>query len=154
MMRRTALSGIVLSLALRDSHVHAATSDDIAMRMSRNGAGRTGLVTGNAFGTYARIAADMASVLDDGDQQRIVPQQGHGSLQNLADLLFMKGVDLAIVQADVLARVRADRSMPNESSIQYIAKLYDEEVHVLARREIRTLNDLAGQPVNVDVSGI
>jgi uncharacterized protein len=134
---------------------HAATSDSYgnAMRLARNPAGRIGLVTGGAFGTYARIGADMASVLDDGEQQRIVPQQGHGSVQNLADLLLMKGVDLAIVQADVLQRVRRDHVIASDSAIQYITKLYNEEVHILARGDIRSLKDLAGQTVNIDVPG-
>lgn len=37
--------------------------------------------------------------------------------------------------------------------MQYITKLYDEEVHILARRDIERVEDLAGQPVNVDLGG-
>ena len=38
-------------------------------------------------------------------------------------------------------------------SIRYVAKLYDEEVHVLARKDISSLQDLNDQRVNVDVAG-
>ena len=40
-----------------------------------------------------------------------------------------------------------------DQSVQYIAKLYDEEVHILARKDIARVDDLAGQKVNVDVLG-
>jgi hypothetical protein len=40
-----------------------------------------------------------------------------------------------------------------ESSITYIAKLYNEEFHLLARPEIESLADLANQKVSVDVRG-
>jgi TRAP-type uncharacterized transport system substrate-binding protein len=44
--------------------------------------------------------------------------------------------------------------LPNlAQGIRYIAKLYDEEVHVLARKDIKELKDLSGQRVNVDVVG-
>jgi hypothetical protein len=38
-------------------------------------------------------------------------------------------------------------------NVRYLAKLYDEEVHVLARKDIARLTDLNGQRVNVDVQG-
>lgn len=40
-----------------------------------------------------------------------------------------------------------------EARMMYIAKLYNEEFHLLARSEIKTLADLANQKVNVDVRG-
>ena len=79
---------------------------------------------------------------------------GKGSLQNLADILYLRGIDVGIVQSDVLAYAKQRNLYPGiDRSIQYIAKLYDEEVHVLARKDIARLEDLAGKPVNVDVSG-
>jgi hypothetical protein len=61
---------------------------------------------------------------------------------------------MGIVQADALAYVQRQKTFPGiEQSIQYITKLYDEELHVLARKDIGSLQDLAGQTVNVDVRG-
>lgn len=113
-----------------------------------------GLVSGGVDGTYVRIAADLAAVLDDGDRMRVLPILGKGSLQNIADILYQRGVDVGIVQSDVLAYARQTRIFPGlEGRLRYIAKLYDEEVHLLARREIGALEDLAGEPVNLDVVG-
>ena len=117
-------------------------------------AGTVGIISGGVDGTYVRIAADLAAVLDDGQTLRVLPVIGKGSLQNVADILYLRGIDVGIVQSDVLAYVRQQHLYPGvEQSLQYVAKLYDEEVHVLARKEIARVEDLAGQPVNVDVAG-
>ncbi|WP_419899166.1 TAXI family TRAP transporter solute-binding subunit [Roseomonas sp. USHLN139] len=117
-------------------------------------AGTIGVISGGVDGTYVRIAADLAAVLDDGEAMRVLPVIGKGSLQNLSDLLYVRGIDVAIVQSDVLAAATRDRLLPNLGQlVQYLAKLYDEEVHVLARREVTRVEDLAGRPVNVDLRG-
>jgi TRAP transporter TAXI family solute receptor len=120
----------------------------------RANAGTVGIISGGPDGTYVRIAADLAAVLDDGDALRVLPILGKGSLQNIADILVLRGVDVGIVQSDVLVYARRERLLPGvDSLIQYIAKLYDEEVHVLARADVARIEDLAGKPVNVDVRG-
>ena len=103
-------------------------------------------------GTYLRIAGDLANVLNK-PGLRVVPIVGQGSVQNIDDILHLRGVDIAIVQADALAYVRRERLLPpgGEQAIQYIAKLYDEEVHIVAGPEVRTLDDLKGKAVNADL---
>ncbi len=122
--------------------------------VSRANWGTVGVISGGVDGTYIRVAADLASVLDDGDRLRVLALIGKGSVQNLRDILLLRGIDIGIVQSDVLAFARRDRLLPGvESAVQYIAKLYDEEVHILARAEIGRLEDLAGKTVNFDVRG-
>jgi len=60
------------------------------------------VMTGTIGGTYVQFGADLASVLDDGDQMRVLPIVGRGSVQSIADILFLKGVDLGIMRADTL----------------------------------------------------
>src|SRR5208282_2891084 len=120
----------------------------------RANTGTVEVVSGGVDGTYVRIAADLAAVLDDGDILRVIPIVGKGSLQNMADIMYLKGVDIGIVQADVLAYIKRERSLPGaETAIQYITKLYNEELHILARPEITKIEDLAKHKVNVDVRG-
>ena len=112
-----------------------------------------GLITGGVDGTYIRVAADMAAVLDTA-AMRVVPMVGRGSVQNIDDILHLRGVDAGIVQSDVLAYIKQRRLLPNaERSVGYIAKLYDEEVHVLARPGITTMQDLTDKTVNMDGTG-
>ncbi len=121
---------------------------------ARANAGTVGIISGGVDGTYVRIASDLAAVLDDGDRLRVITVLGKGSLQNIADILFLRGIDVGIVQSDVLAYARRKQLYPGiEQSLQYITKLYDEEVHVLARSDIASLRDLTDKPVNVDVRG-
>ncbi len=122
--------------------------------VARANQGTVGVISGGVDGTYIRIAADLAAVLDDGDRLRVLGLIGRGSVQNISDIMMLRGIDIGIVQSDVLAFARRDRLLPGVgSAVQYIAKLYDEEVHVLARREVPDLAALAGRKVNVDVRG-
>jgi TRAP transporter TAXI family solute receptor len=110
------------------------------------------VITGMEGGTYARTGADL-TILDD-DSLRVLPTLGKGSLQNLSDILYLRGVDIGFVQADALTYAQQHGLFPNlAQSIRYIAKLYDEEVHVLVRKDIMRIEDLNGQRVNVDVIG-
>ena len=60
------------------------------------------LISGTIGGTYVQFGADLASVLDDGNKLRVLPIVGRGSVQSVADILFLQGVDLGIVRADTL----------------------------------------------------
>ena len=112
-----------------------------------------GVISGGVNGTYIRIAADLATVLD-GEDLRILPLIGKGSVQNISDLLYLKGVDMAIVQSDVLEYLKRKGTYGAiDKRIYYITKLYNEEFHLLAAPDIKQLSDLAGRKVNFDVEG-
>ncbi len=116
-------------------------------------AGTIGIISGGADGTYIRIAADLANVLD-GDKLRILPIIGRGSLQNLRDIMFLRGVDIGIVQMDARDGLGDDR-LQNDAKrrLRYIARLYNEELHILAPRSVTDLRQLDGQKVNIDRVG-
>jgi len=114
-----------------------------------------GIVSGGLSGTYIRIATDIAAVFATNvPTMRILPIVGKGSLQNMSDIINIRDVDIGIVQSDVLAFLRRDPSLAGVvNNISYLAKLYDEEVHVLARSEIGGIADLTGKRVGVDARG-
>src|ERR1700719_3431164 len=108
--------------------------------------------TAGSAGISVRMAEDLASVINDGATRRIVPVVGPGSLFNLSDLKRLRGIDMAMLQVDVLDYVKEQRLFPGiEGSFTYIAKLHNEEFHLLARREIQSIADLANKGVNVDL---
>jgi TRAP transporter TAXI family solute receptor len=116
--------------------------------------GTVELETTGSDGISVRIAEDLARLFNDGATRRLIPVVGAGSLQNITDLRFLRGIDLAIVQTDVLNYARDQNLVPAlESSVTYVTKLYNEEFHLLARPEIKNLADLNGRKVNVDVVG-
>lgn len=150
----TLLGMLVLAPLTAWAQDGADTRNAVASRVAQANANTVGVISGGISGTYVQIAADLANVLDDGDRLRVLPILGKGSLQNIADILYLRGVDIGIVQSDALAYAARQHLFPGVGhSIQYITKLYEEEVHVLARKDIHQLSDLAGKKVNVDVAG-
>ena len=112
------------------------------------GNGTVGIVTGDVDSTAIRIASDLARVLDNGTDLRVIPILGKSSTQNIADLLTLKAVDIAIVQSDAMTRFLKSNRLPGiQSRLQYVAKLYSEEFHVLSRMQFTCLQDLAGRKV-------
>jgi uncharacterized protein len=144
---------IILTIVLCASLAASATAQQQpAGEVYRANQGTVGVITGMEGGTYAQTAADL-TILDDGTL-RVLPIIGKGSLQNLSDILYLRGVDVGFVQADALTYAKQHNLYPTlTQSIRYIAKLYDEEIHVLARTDISSLQDLNDQRVNVDVAG-
>jgi TRAP-type uncharacterized transport system substrate-binding protein len=113
-----------------------------------------GLAGGLLEGTFIRYAADIAKVLDDDPNLRVIPLVTYGAVGNVSDLLHLKGVDVAITQSDVLDHFRRALNVPNiENRIHYISPLFRSEVHIYARGEFRSLKELAGQKVAFNTRG-
>jgi TRAP transporter TAXI family solute receptor len=141
----------VLGLALAVSLVGSAMAQSSGTRSYR---GLVEVIAGGVEGTDLRMATDLSAILDDGATRRVVAVVGKGSLQNLVDLRSLRGIDLALVQADVLNESKKRRLVPGiEGVITYIAKLYNEEFHLLVRDDVKSVKDLQGKKVNFDVEG-
>lgn len=122
-----------------------------AMR-ERVNAGTVGLAAGLIEGAPLRLAAEMARVVDDGRNLYVLPIVTRGPTENLNALLYLKGVDLAIINSDALEEYRAD--VPDiQRHVAYLLSLFPSELHVLVRPEIRSLQDLAGKKVNFNTRG-
>lgn len=116
--------------------------------------GTVSLIAGDINSTTIRMSQDLGVVLNDGEKLRVIPVAGKGSLQNLLDVLYLDGIDVGLVQADVLEHARSKELHPNlDSVIRYVAKLHNEEVHLLVRKDIGSFGDLANKPVNVGPPG-
>jgi TRAP transporter TAXI family solute receptor len=108
-----------------------------------------GIVSGGIGGTYIRVTADLQAELDQVDNLRILPILGKGSVKNIEDLLYLRGIDVAIVQSDVLtflSRQNVHEDLPER--INYITKLYNEEFHLITRDDISDIKQLRGKKVN------
>jgi len=126
---------------------------DSALRDKKN-AWTVGIVGGLLSGTYMRFVDEMASVLNDGDNLRILPIVSYGAASNLDDLLYLRGVDAAVTQSDVFEYFRKERKTPNlERRVQYVIRLPISELHILARNDVQSLEDLRGKKVNFGPAG-
>jgi TRAP transporter TAXI family solute receptor len=113
------------------------------------------IVSGTPAGTYLTVAYDMSAVLDSGDDLRVLAVAGKGSLQNVNDILHLKGVDMGIVQSDTLTHLKQTGELGTniEQRLVYITKLYNEEMHIVAGPGIESLQDLNGKKVNFSDAG-
>jgi TRAP-type uncharacterized transport system substrate-binding protein len=113
-----------------------------------------GLAAGLPEGAPLRFATELARVVDDGTELRVLPIVTRGVFDNLYDLLYLRGVDAAIVYSDVLEHFKNDPNIANiERRVGYLMHLFPSEVHVFVRPEIKSLQDLAGKPVNFNTRG-
>jgi TRAP-type uncharacterized transport system substrate-binding protein len=126
---------------------------DAAIKERKN-AWTVGVAGGLIDGTYMRFADELGKVLDDGDNLRILPIVSYGAASNLDDLLYLRGVDIAVTQSDVFEYFRTERKTPNlQNRVHYILRLPIAELHVLAKTDIRSLEDLRGKKVNFGPAG-
>jgi TRAP transporter TAXI family solute receptor len=110
------------------------------------------LITGTIGGTYVQFGADLASLLDNGNQLRVLPIVGRGSVQSVADILFLQGVDLGIVRADTLDYLeRKGFAKDIKKQFTYVTKLYNEEMQVIAPKSFHNLRELEGKTISVDL---
>jgi len=126
---------------------------DSAIRERKN-AWTVGIAGGLIDGTYMRFADELAKVLDDGDNLRILPMVSYGAASNLDDLLYLRGVDLAVTQSDVFEYFRTERKTPNlQNRVHYMLRLPIAELHILAKTDIHSIEDLRGKRVNFGPAG-
>jgi TRAP-type uncharacterized transport system substrate-binding protein len=113
-----------------------------------------GLAGGLLEGTFVRFAADLGKALDDGDNLRVLPIVTYGAAENVNDLLYLKGVDIAITDADVFDTYKKERKYANiDKRINYISEMFVGEFHLLARAEIQSFKDLEGKRVGFNTKG-
>ena len=113
-----------------------------------------GLAAGRLEGAPLQFAAELARVLDDGDNMRVLPIVTRGPFDNVYDLLYLRGVDAAIVYGDVLDHFKSKPEFANAwRRINYLVNLFPSEAHVFVRPEIKSIKDLAGKVVNFNTEG-
>jgi TRAP transporter TAXI family solute receptor len=113
------------------------------------------ILTGGPTGTYIQFGRDIAGVADACGITLNV-QESAGSLENFLGVRKRRFTQFGIVQSDVLEYLRTYASDDPDiaraiAGVRIAFPLYNEEVHVLARRDIADLSGLAGKRVAVGV---
>lgn len=109
----------------------------------------------NSDDTYLQMAYDLAAVLNDKDNLRILPMVGIGGPQNIRDVRNLKGIDIGLTQTNILNSFRRSNQIMGvfDEKIVYITVLFNEEVHLVARSDITSVEQLQGLKVNLDEIG-
>jgi TRAP-type uncharacterized transport system substrate-binding protein len=111
-----------------------------------------GLAGGLLEGAPIRFATEIARVVNDGGAMHVLPVVTRGPTENVNDLLYLKGIDTAIINSDSLEEYKSQ--VPQiQQRIVYLLSLFPSELHIFVRPEIRSLSDLAGKKVNFNTQG-
>ena len=121
-------------------------------QVAKMNAWTVGIAGGLLEGAPIRLATEMARVVDDGENLHVLPIVTRGATENLNSLLYLKGVDAAIINTDALEEYKVQ--LPEiQDRIRYIVNLFPSELHIFVRPEIQSLQDLAGKKVNFNTQG-
>ena len=105
-------------------------------------------------GTSDQMVDELLDVMGSEPNLRVLPIKGRGTAHNLADLLYLNGVDLGVLQADALDYERGRSLYPDLTSrLRIVTKWGDSEVHLLVQDEFRFIKDLRDQAINFGPSG-
>ncbi len=104
-------------------------------------------ISGEENSTYSRTVVDLMTILDR-DRLRLRPIPGRGPLQDLVVLLHRPDIDIAIVQTDALGALAGQANAGEQ--IRYLFRVPNQELHILAPRDITEIRQLEGRKVNID----
>ena len=136
------------------NHSPNAISEGESESIERVNKWTVGIVGGMIEGAPIRFATDLQIALDDGDDLRVLPIVSRGVKQNVLDLLYLKGVDAAVLYTDALDEFRREGKIKNiDKRINYVSHLFLSGVHLIARPEITSIKDLEGKKVGFQGRG-
>ena len=124
--------------------------------ISTGSAQSLGVVTGGTKGTYYQFGLNLAQLVKSRGMKLNVYDSA-GSVDNIFAVYKTPGVQMGIVQSDVLAfiaKVKTDPVLQRiAQKIRMVFPLYNEEVHVLAHQGIKDFDDLADKRVAIGQDG-
>ncbi|WP_373481135.1 TAXI family TRAP transporter solute-binding subunit [Geminocystis sp.] len=115
------------------------------------------LVTGNEVGEYYSIAKDIEKLARQNNVDiDVIPTRG--GLQNIHDVFMYESIPLGIIQGDVLAFLNIFANYDEEirvkaESMRVVLPLYQEQIYVIARKDIKSMQDLSGKIVSIGDEG-
>jgi TRAP-type uncharacterized transport system substrate-binding protein len=148
-------ASVLLSMAFQsdaDAQTKAARPTPNETLKAKMNAWTVGLAGGLLEGAPIRLAAEIARVVDDEANMQVLPIVTRGATENLNSLLYLRGVDMAIINSDALDEYKVQ--LPDiQRRITYLVSLFPSELHIFVRPEIQSLQDLAGKKVNFNTQG-
>lgn len=113
------------------------------------------VLTGGPTGTYIQFGQDLSEASARCGITLNV-RESAGSLENFLGVRKRRHTQFGIVQSDVLEFLKTFAANDPEMAraifgVRIAFPLYNEEIHVLARKDIATLKDLAGKKVAIGV---
>lgn len=126
------------------------TVDEARTRLNN---GTITVLGGQANETVDRVINELSSGLRDSDI-RVVGMTSPSPADNIADVLYAKGVDSAVVPLDILNYARDQDVYPGMANkLVYATEMFSQELHLIAAETIRNIEELTDKPVNLGPRG-
>lgn len=131
----------------------ASVGQGYAVDQAEKKDGTIAIVTGSESGTYAALGNDIARLANEHDAPfHLCVKPSKGSLDNVLRMSSRENAGLGIAQSDVIHHIinnNINLGGRGAKELRLIAPLYNEEVHILARKNYKSIHDLKGKKVNV-----
>ena len=131
-----------------------APQPDLKAITERMNANTLTIATGPPNFVFSAFADDLSTVLNNGDELRLLPVATKGGFENVRDVRFLKGIDLGFTITNILGHFRRTGEIGDLSDkIVYITKISNDEIHVITRSNITSFEQLRGLKVNFLAKG-
>ena len=137
-----------------NSRANAAKPPTEQALKERLNAWTIGLAAGRLEGAPLTFASELARVLDDGDNMRVMPIVTRGpSTTSTTCFICAASMPPSFTATCSTTSSRSPSSPTLARRINYLINLFPSEAHVFARPEIKSVQDLAGKVVNFNTPG-
>jgi TRAP-type uncharacterized transport system substrate-binding protein len=139
-----------LTVAWRGRNAAADAEDSAKRKANENAITILGAGRQTSFTQFAEEISNLIASIN-GNELRILPVLGHSETQNVLDLLYLKNIDMAVVDRDVLLNLKKQdpgRFSNLEDRISYVTKLFNTAIHIYAHTDVTSLENLRGKKVS------
>jgi len=113
------------------------------------------LMGGQPGATFNQLANDIAVVLTDGNNLRVLSVDGGAAVENVEDVLYLRNIDMALTTQEAMDYLKASGELGRDldQRLTYIAPLFPNPLQILARGGAKSITDLSGKKVSFNNKG-
>jgi TRAP transporter TAXI family solute receptor len=111
------------------------------------------LMGGLPGATFNELANDIAVVVSDAKNLRVLSVEGGAAVQNLKDVLYLRNIDMGLTTLEAMNYIDASGEPGVRQRLAYIAPLFPNPLQILARGGAKNIKDLNGTKVNFNNKG-
>ncbi|HEU5274214.1 MAG TPA: TAXI family TRAP transporter solute-binding subunit [Xanthobacteraceae bacterium] len=152
-MQRISLAVLTLALSILFGGPGASeTREQIRGRVNDN---VLFLMGGQPGATFNQLANDIAAVIGSGNDLRVLSVDGGAAVENIEDVVYLRSIDMALTTQEAMDYLKSTGELgPHlENQLTYIAPLFVNPLHILARGGAKSIRDLSGKRVNFNNKG-
>lgn len=152
-MKRVLLPILALAFSICFAGPGASeTREQIRQRVNEN---VLFLMGGQPGATFNQLANDIAAVIGSSNELRVLSVDGGAAVENIEDVVYLRSIDMALTTQEAMNYLKSTSEFGPRLADQltYIAPLFINPLHILARGGAKSIRDLNGKRVNFNNKG-